>query len=401
MARKPKRDLTAQKQLARGPVDLPFLMLTLLLMGIGLIMVFSASYASAYYDADVSTPLYYIRNQSIYAAGGVVAMYLISKINYQTFRALSIPGIAVAVVVLLMVYTPFGVTINQVRRWVRIAGIQFQPSEVAKVAVILFFSARLSKRGSRKPLHFSPRSLAGRILNWLERIGFLELIPYGLVLGVICLLVVKEPHMSGTILILAGAAAVLFAGGIHMGWFVVGGALAASLLTFIITMTPYMNSRIQLWQDPWSDYSGAGFQIIQSLYAIASGGLLGRGLGNSMQKYLYVPEPENDFIFAIVVEELGYIGAAFVLLLFALLIIRGYWLALHARDRFGALTIVGIITLLAVQVFLNISVVTNLLPTTGIPLPFFSYGGTALMIQLAEMGVVLSVSRQIPAPKKD
>jgi len=166
-------------------------------------------------------------------------------------------------------------------------------------------------------------------------------------------------------------------------------------------MTPYMTARIELWRDPWSDALGKGYQTIQSLYAIGSGGLLGLGLGRSRQKFLYLPEPENDFIFPIVVEELGFIGGILVLALFMLLILRGYWLALHARDRFGALTAVGITTLFAVQVFLNIGVVTNLIPNTGISLPFFSYGGTALIIQLAEVGIMLSISRQIPAPKQD
>ena len=189
--------------------------------------------------------------------------------------------------------------------------------------------------------------------------------------------------------------------GIDLKWFIGLGSLAAAGLTAIIFATDYMTARINLWMNPWSDPRGDGYQTIQSLYAIGSGGLLGRGLGNSMQKFLYIPEPENDFVFPIVVEELGLVGGLLVLLLFALLILRGYWLALHARDKFGMLTIVGIITLLAVQVFLNIGVVTNLIPNTGISLPFFSYGGTALMIQLAEMGVVLGISRQIPAPKKD
>ena len=180
-----------------------------------------------------------------------------------------------------------------------------------------------------------------------------------------------------------------------------GGGIVAAMAAVLIYFTPYMTARINLWQDPWSFRQGDGYQTVQSLIAMGSGGLLGRGLGNSMQKMLYIPEPENDFVFPIVVEELGFVGGLVVLVLFALLILRGYWLALHARDRFGALTIVGIISLLAVQVFLNIGVVTNLIPNTGISLPFFSYGGTALMIQLAEMGMVLSISRQIPAPKND
>jgi cell division protein FtsW len=165
-------------------------------------------------------------------------------------------------------------------------------------------------------------------------------------------------------------------------------------------MTGYQSTRILVWKDPWAYPQNGGYQIIQSLYAIGSGGLFGVGFGQGRQKQLFLPEPENDFVFSVVCEELGLIGAGFILLLFALLVLRGYWIALHARDRFGSLLVVGIITLMAVQVFLNISVVTNLLPTTGISLPFFSYGGTALMIQLIEMGIVLSVSRQIPAPRQ-
>ena len=285
--------------------------------------------------------------------------------------------------------------------WLNLGFIQFQPSEVAKVAVILFFATRLSKRDTEKKKKWSRRTLTGRTLERLDRIGILDLVPYGAILMVIALLMLMEPHMSGTILVLAGGASVLFAAGISLGWFAAGGTLVAGAMWFIITQTPYMTARINLWLDPWAQRQGDGFQTVQSLLAIGSGGLLGLGLGKSRQKFLYVPEPENDFVFPIVAEELGFIGAVVVLLLFSLLIMRGYWLALHARDKFGALTIVGIITLLAVQVFLNVGVVTNLIPNTGISLPFFSYGGTALMIQLAEMGIVLSISRQIPAPKND
>ena len=407
LARKPKRDLTMEEQLARGPVDLPFLMILMLLVGIGLIMMFSASYASAYYDSSASVqnnPLYYIQRQGLFAAAGIVCMYIISKINYQILWPLSIPLLMVAIFLLVLVLTPLGVEINGAQRWLYtflLRGPTFQPSEIAKVAVIIFFAARLSKRDTEKKKRFTRRTSLGRFLNWLEKIGFLELVPYGVVLAVVLGLVLLEPHMSGTILIMVGAAAVLFVSGIDLKWFIGLGSLAAAGLTAIIFATDYMTARINLWLDPWLDPRGSGYQTIQSLYAIASGGLLGRGLGNSMQKFLYIPEPENDFVFPIVVEELGLVGGLLVLLLFALLILRGYWLALHARDKFGMLTIVGIITLLAVQVFLNIGVVTNLIPNTGISLPFFSYGGTALMIQLAEMGVVLGISRQIPAPKKD
>jgi len=229
----------------------------------------------------------------------------------------------------------------------------------------------------------------------------MELLPYIVVLGAVLLLVVKEPHMSGTILIMVGAGSVLFAGGISLAWFIGVGSLAVGGLALIIFTTDYMTSRVELWLDPWMDPQGKGFQTIQSLYSIGSGGLLGKGFGNSAQKFEFLPEPENDFVFSVAVEELGFVGGAVILILFMLLILRGYWLALHARDKFGSLLVVGIMVLLNVQVFLNIGVVTNLIPNTGISLPFFSYGGTALMIHLAEMGVVLAVSRQIPAPKKD
>lgn len=398
MARKPKRDLTVEEQLARGPMDLPFLMLVLLLLGIGLIMMFSASYATAYYhDGD---PLEYISRQAMFGGVGVAAMYVVSKINYQTFRWMAPIALVGSIFLLLLVYTPLGVVHNNARRWLKL-GIEFQPSEFAKISVILFFAARLCKRDTEKHRRYKNRTFWGRLYNLLDRVGFMELVPYMGVLVVVAALVIKQPHMSGTLLILAGGASVLFAAGIHWGWFLAGGSLVGALAAIIIAFTPYMNARIDLWQNPWEYIQGNGYQTVQSLIAMGSGGLLGKGLGNSMQKMLYLPELENDFVFPIVVEELGFVGGLVVLVLFALLILRGYWLALHARDKFGALTIVGIITLLAVQVFLNIGVVTNLIPNTGISLPFFSYGGTALMIQLAEMGMILSISRQIRAPKND
>ena len=404
MAKKPRRDLTVEEQLARGPMDLPFLMLTLLLLGVGLIMMFSASYATAYYDPEVSSPLFYVIRQGVFAAAGVLIMYFVSKINYQTFRWLAVPALIGTIILLVLVLTPLGVRINGAQRWLKmafVAGPTYQPSELAKISVILFFASRLSKRDTEKKKKWSKRTATGRMLQRLDNIGFLELVPYGAILLLIAALMLKEPHMSGTILVLAGGAAVLFAAGIHLGWFVAGGSFVVAALWFIISSTDYMTARINLWLNPWDDRLGAGYQTIQSLLAIGSGGMLGLGLGKSRQKFLYVPEPENDFVFPIVVEELGFIGGVIVIGLFMLLILRGYWLALHARDKFGALTIVGIISLLAVQVFLNIGVVTNLIPNTGISLPFFSYGGTALVIQLAEMGIVLSVSRQIPAPKND
>jgi cell division protein FtsW len=209
----------------------------------------------------------------------------------------------------------------------------------------------------------------------------------------------KEPHLSGTVLILGTGAILMLVGGIGWGWIVGALALGAAGVYLVVGVIGYGQSRVEMWLDPWIDAQDKGYQMVQSLYAIGSGGLWGVGLGKSREKFLYLPEEYNDFIFSVVCEELGLIGACIIMVLFAALILRGYWIALHARDRFGSLLVVGVTSLLAMQTFLNIGVVTGLLPATGISLPFFSYGGTALTIQLAEMGVVLSVSRQMrPSP---
>ncbi len=409
MARKAKRDLTMEEQLARGPLDLPFLMLVLMLLGIGLVMLFSASYYTAFRDSEPpvnNNPYFYITRQAAFAGAGVAAMYVVSRINYQHFRWMAPLALGVSIVLLVICYIPgLNAPINGQRRWLKlllVAGPTYQPSEIAKVAVVLFFAARLCKRDTEHKKRFTKRTATGRALNWLEKIGFLELVPYGLVLVVVLGLVAFERHVSGALLVAVGAAAVLLVSGISLWWFIGLGGAGAGLLAVMYITTGYVRKKIALWLDPWSaNPQVEGFQFRQGMYSIASGGLLGRGLGESNQKYGFVPEPENDMIFSIGVEELGLVGGYLILLLFALLILRGYWIALHARDKFGMLTTVGIITLLAAQVFFNVGVVTGLIPNTGISLPFFSYGGTALMIHLAEMGMILSISRQIPAPRKD
>lgn len=405
MPRKAKRDLTIEEQLARGPIDLPFLTLVILLTVVGLVMLLSASYASAYYNLDPSVntggdPYYYFKRQLVFALLGLAALFIISRLDYQWFRWMSVFALGAAIVLLLLVFTPLGRRGGGALRWIQL-GVRFQPSEVAKIGVILFFSARLSKRRDqlKEPKKWNRRTLTGRLGEFFDRIGLLELVPYGVILLAVLIPIALQPHLSCMILIIVAAAAVLFAAGVRLYWFFGGGALITAALAFIITQTEYMTKRINAWLDPLSDLKGDGYQLYQSQIAIGSGGLLGVGLGNGKQKFLFLPEEHNDFIFAIVCEELGLVGALVIILLFALLIIRGYWLALHARDRFGTLLIVGINTLFAAQVFLNIGVVTGTIPTTGISLPFFSYGGTALMIQLAEMGMILSVSRQIPAAR--
>ncbi len=409
MARKAKRDMTIEQKLAHGPIDLPFLALVMILTAVGLIMVLSASFASAMYNMDAAVdtegdPMYYFNRQFVFAAMGVAAMFLISKIDYQHFRWMSVFVLAGSVVLMLLVFVPyFGRSGGGALRWVKIGPIRFQPSEIAKVGVIMFFAARLSKRNTQlgPPKKWNRRTFMGRMCERLDNIGFLELVPYIIALGVVLGVIALQEHMSAMILVIVGAASVLFAAGISLGWFGVAAAVVIPALVFIITQTDYMSARIQIWRDPLSDLQHGGYQPWQGRIAIGSGGLLGVGLGNSRQKYLFLPEEHNDYIFAIVCEELGLVGACVIIALFALLIIRGYWLAIHARDRFGTLLIVGIISLTGMQVFFNIGVVTGFLPPTGISLPFFSYGGTALMIQLAEMGMVLSVTRQIAAPKAD
>ncbi|HJC41904.1 MAG TPA: putative lipid II flippase FtsW [Candidatus Intestinimonas pullistercoris] len=381
-------------------MDLPFLMLVVLLTGIGVIMMFSASYADALYNQG--NPTYYFMRQALFAVAGLAIMYVVSKTNYQHLRWMSVLVLGGSIVLLVLVKVPgIGASGGGADRWIRAIGPlpRWQPSEAAKLGIILYFSARLSKRSTEKKRKFDRHKFSGRLLEFLDHIGFLELVPYGAILLVIAGLLLWEPHLSATILMLAIGASILFAAGIKLGWFAAGGTLMVAALWVVANATDYMADRLAIWQNPMSDPRGDGYQILQSLYAIGSGGLLGVGLGNSRQKYLWLPELQNDYVFPIVCEELGFIGAAMILILFALLIIRGYWLAIHARDRFGALLIVGITTQVAVQVFLNIGVVTNLLPPTGISLPFFSYGGTALIIQLVEMGIILGVSRQIPAPK--
>ncbi len=355
----------------RGMLDMPFLVLTILLVLIGVIMMFSASYASAYATEGSST--YYFARQGLFAVAGIGGMLFVSRLNYQMWRYLSRPILLVTMGIMLI--TPiFGLTGGGATRWIRIGSIRFQPSEVAKLAVIMSYAQLIARYKDKM------RTLRG-------------LIPFAGILGVMVLALLFQKHLSGTIIICAVAAAMLFLGGVQLKWFAIGlGAIAVLGVIYLSTMG-YAAERITAWLDPWSDPQDSGFQIIQSLYAIGSGGLMGLGLGRSRQKYRYLPEEHNDYIFPIVCEELGFVGAVVIILLFALLIIRGYWIAMHAKDRFGALLVGGISTLMALQVFFNIGVVTNFLPATGISLPFFSYGGTALLIQLFEMGLVLSVSR--------
>lgn len=376
-------DYTTDDSIERGGMDLPFAMLSLLLLAIGVVMVLSSSYARAYYDIEGTTggnATYYFVRQALFAGAGVGVMLVFSRLPMGFYRRMSTIVLLVSIG-LLVVVAAIGAIGGGAQRWIDLGFTTFQPSELAKIAVILYF-AQLICRTKEKMSTF--------------RYGIL---PFVIVLGVICILLAMEPHWSAIMIIVLIGIVMLFVGGVKLGWFIGGGISVAALLGIAVAAFPYVRTRITAWLDPFADISGDGWQVVQSLYSIGSGGLLGLGLGNSRQKYLYLPEEHNDYIFSIVCEELGFIGAVLILALFSLLIIRGYWLAMHARDKYSCLVCVGITTLLALQVILNVAVCTNTIPSTGISLPLFSYGGTALLLQMAEIGIILSMSRDIPEKK--
>ncbi len=370
-----KEENVKKPKAQRGPIDLTFLILVLLLLTIGLVMLFSASYANAYYIMGDS--FHYISRQLVFAVVGVVAMIAVSYFDYHILHHFAYLLMGVSIVLLIVVFAM--PTINDAHRWIFIGPINFQPSEIAKFAVVVLFSHWIS-------IHYKK----------MDTFQY-GVLPFCIVLGILAVLLILEPHLSGTILIVGLGAVMMVVGGTKLTWLVGGGlagVIGGPLLVLALGKWDRAMGRIEHWLNPFLDPRGDGFQTIQSLYAIGSGGLMGAGIGNSRQKYLFLPEPQNDFIFAIVCEELGFIGAALIIILFALLIWRGYVIALRAKDRFGTLIAVGLTTQIGLQTILNIAVVTNTIPNTGIGLPFFSYGGTSLLMLLGQMGVILAISRQ-------
>ncbi len=364
------------KQRQTGLMDLPYLLLTLLLAALGLIMLYSASYARAYYVTGNSAS--YFTSQLVYVLMGVGVLFAISRVPYAWYRKLAFPILGVSVALLMLVsLTSVGSSGGGAERWINLGFVSFQPSEIAKFGVIVSFSALMEK-------------FQDRMKDFVH--GFL---PFLLILGVIAGLLYLQPHMSATMIILMLGFVMMLVGGSswkYLGALIVAGAALAAI--YLLTQG-YTSDRIMAWRNPDAYASDEGYQILQSEYAIGSGGLLGLGFGKGRQKYLYLPEEHNDYIFAIACEELGFVGAIGILLLFSLLILRGFWIAIHAKDRFSMLLGVGLTTLLAIQVILNVAVVSNLLPSTGISLPFFSSGGTAVIMQLAECGIMLNISRSI------
>lgn len=375
-----------------GDISLSFFAYVMILLVVGLVMMSSASYAWAYSEHD-GDGLYYAKNQLINAAIGFVVMIFFMKMDYHNFKNIKLPlikkfniaGLLYFVGVLFLVLVLFmgsdeggdmGAT-----RWLVIGPINFQPSEVAKLTLIIYFAYSMERDGQK-----------------MDKFGT-GIFKYACLMAVYLILLVLEPHLSGTILIGVIAISMILCGGANRKqFFVLVVAVAAIGVGFIYWQAnvegSYVATRITSWLDPFADMFDDTWQTANSLIAIGSGGLFGLGLGNSRQKYLYLPETKNDFIFPIVCEELGFVGALAIIIVFFLLVIEGYFIAARAKDRFGMLIAVGITTQIGIQTVLNLAVVSNLVPNTGISLPFFSYGGTALIMQLAEMGIMLNISQQ-------
>ena len=373
-----EKRLHAKENRRRHPagdtVDYPFLILVLLLLAVGLTMLYSASSAQSQYDTGYAISTRYLQKQGVCAIVGLGAMYAFSRIPVGLWHRLAWPMYGASIVLLLLVLAA-GQEVNGARRWITIAGIQFQPSEVAKFTMIVLF-ARLTRR-------FGPEAKKFRF----------GVLGFGTALLGILVPLALEKHLSAILLMGMVAVVMMYIAGTNPKWLLAGAAAAAVFVIVYIRFMGYAGDRVTAWLHPEADPGDTGYQILQSLYAIGSGGVFGLGFGKSRQKYLYLPFQYNDYIFAICCEELGLLGALAIIALFAAMIFRGYWIALHGADRFSTVLASGLVTLIAVQTILNLCVVTNLLPSTGIALPFFSYGGTALAVNLGEMGIVLQISR--------
>lgn len=370
MAKKDKLKKKKFSSFLENPIDYTLLITVLLLLALGLIMVLSASSPTSLSEGEGSYK-YFIR-QGIFAVLGLAAMYMISKIDYRFYKKFYKVAYILAIVLFILVLL-IGKSINGAKRWIYLTpALSFQPSEIVKFLMIIFYAGILTK--NRKDL--------GKFFKgWVKHLAFL--IP---IIG----LLILQPHLSASIVIIGICGIMMILAGCKLKQILVPGvALGIPALVLLIIFEPYRLERVTTFLDPWSDELDKGWQVIQSLYAIGSGGLFGAGLGQSKQKYLYLPEPQNDFIFSVLAEELGFIGCAFVIILFVIFIWRGILIAMKAPDMFGSLVAVGITALVGIQVIINIAVVTSSMPATGMPLPFFSYGGTALFILLCQVRSII------------
>lgn len=354
--------------------DFILIVVTLMLLSIGLIMVYSASAIWAAYKFDDS--FFFLKRQMLFAGVGVFAMFFIMNINYWTWRTWAKVLVIVCFILLIAVLIPgIGMERNGSRSWIGVGAFSIQPSEFMKLAMIAFLAKFLSEQ--QKYITTIKKGLAPSL---------------GLVFLAFGMIMLQPDLGTGTVMVGTCVVMIFVAGAriIHFVWL---GLMGVAGFVVLVLSAPYRIKRITSFLDPWEDPLGSGFQIIQSLLAIGPGGLFGLGLGQSRQKFFYLPEPQTDFIFAIISEELGFIGGSFVILLFALLLWRGIRIALGAPDLYGSFVAVGIISMVAIQVMINIGVVSGLIPVTGITLPFLSYGGSSLTLMLMAIGVLLNISR--------
>lgn len=397
-------EMTGVLRNKRLAVDKPLVIIVFLLLAVGLIMMYSASYAYAYYNNGNS--MYYIKRQIAFAVFGVIAMIAISTIPPRRLKG-KVSYLILGLSYALLVAVLFLPRVQGVRRWINLGFTTFQPSEIAKFAAILTCATYISRHYKEMNVTSYPdvetklKANRSAFAHWRYSMGhnFLTaVVPFVGMLAPMLALVVIEPHLSCTILLMLIIGTQMYLGGTRKEYFIGLGILAAVAVYLVIftDIVPYGSTRIKVWQDPFVDPLGDGWQNIQSLYAISSGGLFGVGLGNSRQKYLYISEPQNDFIFAVVCEELGLIGAMAIILLFTAFVWRGFTVSVSNPDRFSKLVGIGITSQIGFQMILNICVVTNMVPNTGISLPFFSSGGTSLTMLLAEIGVLLAISRSSP-----
>lgn len=366
-------------RVVKSGVDSFLLFTVLSLLVFGLVMVFSASYADA--QARYGDSYYFIKRQSVMVCIGLVFMIVASRIPLRMYKWAAVPAYIVSALLLVAVLF-MGDEGGGAQRWIKFGSLRFQPSEIAKYALILTLAWYYQKYES-KAFDFKDKRTSNL---------YGTLFPLCLI-GLICGLVMLEKHLSGIIIIGTIGLMVMFASGIRLKLLGAFGAVAVAGVAAMALLTDYTKRRIDIWLNPAAYPQDGGWQSLQGMRAIGSGGFFGLGLGNSRQKFSYVSQPQNDFIYTIICEELGYIGAVAVIVLFGLLVWRGYVIAMRAPDRFAQLTAIGISSKIALQVLLNIAVVTNSLPNTGISLPFFSYGGTAMVVQLIEVGTLLAISR--------
>ena len=366
---------------ANNQFDFILCITVLLLLSLGIIMVLSASAPSAL--STTGNSYTYVKKQLLFAIAGLFVMFFLSKVDYRFYKKYYWYIYFASWIILLLVVVPgLGYAVKGATRWIKIGGFQFQPSELTKIGMIIFFAGYLSDHKNE--------------LQEFKR-GFLK--PLAFLIPPIGILYVIQNHFSVSLVIGVVVLVIMFMAGCRLKYFLIVGIVGISAILGLLGVMQMKGSesfrldRISTYFDPWADAQGTGYQTVQSLYAIGSGGMFGLGLGNSKQKYLYIPEPHNDFIFSILAEELGFFGCILVIALFAIFIWRGILISMRAKDMFGSLVAIGITTLIAIQAVINIAVVTGTVPTTGMSLPFFSYGGTALLLLLANVGILLNISR--------